>query len=52
MLPIPNDSSVLRGSYLTIQVQRRFPGEPFRQAKADTPAFRAVREAMGPVKIE
>ena len=47
-----HDSAIQRGSYLTIQVQRRFPGEPFRQAKADTPAFRAAREAMGPVKIQ
>lgn len=46
-----HDSSVLRGSFLTIQIQRQYPDEQFRQATVDTPAFRAMREAMGPVKI-
>ena len=46
-----HDSSVLRGSFLTIQIERQYPKEQFDKATADTPAFRVMREAMGPVKI-
>ncbi len=46
-----HDSSVLRGSFLTIQIERQYPKEQFDKATVDTPAFRAMREAMGPVKI-
>ncbi len=46
-----HDSSVLRGSFLTTQIDRQYPQEQFGKATVDTPAFRAMREAMGPVKI-
>jgi hypothetical protein len=47
-----HDSSLLRGSFLTVQLQRQYPEGHFEQAKRDTSAFRAMRDAMGPVKIE
>ncbi len=46
-----HDSSVLRGSFLTVQLARQYPQGHFDQATVDTEAFRAMREAMGPVKI-
>ena len=47
-----HDSSLLRGSFLTVQLMRQYPEGHFEQARRDTSAFRAMREAMGPVKIE
>src|SRR5712691_683269 len=47
-----HDSSLLRGSFLTVQLQRQYAESQFEQAKRDSSAFRAMREAMGPVKIE
>jgi hypothetical protein len=47
-----HDSSLMRGSFLTAQIQRQYPEGRFEQAKRDSSAFRAMREAMGPVKIE
>jgi hypothetical protein len=47
-----HDSSLMRGSFLTVQLMRQYPEGHFEQAKRDTSAFRAMREAMGPVKIE
>ena len=47
-----HDSSVMRGSFLTVQLMRQYPEGHFEQAKRDSSAFRAMREAMGPVKIE
>jgi peptidase M48-like protein len=47
-----HDSSLLRGSFLTVQLMRQYPESQFEQMKRDSPAFRAMREAMGPVKIE
>ena len=46
-----HDSNVMRGSFLTIQIQRQYPQEDFSKAIVDTEAFRAMREAMGPVKV-
>ena len=46
-----HDSSVLRGSFLTVQLARQYPQGHFDQATVDTEAFRTMREAMGPVKI-
>jgi predicted Zn-dependent protease len=46
-----HDSSVLRGSFLTVQTQRRYPQADFSQETVDTEAFRAVRAAIGPVKV-
>lgn len=47
-----HDSSVLRGSFLTVQLLREYPEGHFDGARVDTDAFRAMRDAMGPVKIE
>jgi len=46
-----HDSSLLRGSFLAVQLMRQYPESQFEQAKRDSSAFRAMR-AMGPVKIE
>ena len=46
-----HESNVLRGSFMTVQIQRQYPQADFSQKTADTEAFRAMREAMGPVKI-
>jgi hypothetical protein len=47
-----HDSSLMRGSFLTVQLMRQYPENQFEQTKRDSSAFRAMREAMGPVKIE
>jgi hypothetical protein len=47
-----HDSSLMRGSFLTVQLMRQYPEGHFEQARRDSSAFRAMREAMGPVKIE
>ncbi len=47
-----HDSSLMRGSFLTVQLQRQYAESQFEQAKRDSSAFRAMRGAMGPVKIE
>jgi Peptidase family M48 len=47
-----HDSSLMRGSFLTVQLMRQYPESHFEQARRDSSAFRAMREAMGPVKIE
>ena len=45
-----DDSNVLRGSFLAIQIPRQYPGADFLGATRDTEAFRNMRLAMGPVK--
>ena len=47
-----HDSSLMRGSFLTVQLMRQYPENHWEKAKKDTDAFQAMREAMGPVKIE
>src|SRR6266566_3115658 len=47
-----HDSSLMRGSFLDVQLMRHYPDGRFDAAKRDTSGFRAMREAMGPVKIE
>jgi hypothetical protein len=47
-----HDSSLMRGSFLTIQLMRQYPDNHWDNAKKDTDAFQDMREAMGPVKIE
>lgn len=46
-----HDSSVLRGSFLTVQISRRFPQQDVSKGTVDTDAFRTMRDTMGPVKI-
>ncbi len=47
-----HESGVLRGSFLTIQLLREYPEAMFDDKTKDTKAFRDMREAMGPVKVE
>jgi predicted Zn-dependent protease len=47
-----HDSSLMRGSFLTVQLMRQYPDNHWDNAKKDTDTFQAMREAMGPVKIE
>jgi predicted Zn-dependent protease len=46
-----HDSSLLRGSFLTVQLEREYPEGHFDGKVTDTEQFRAMKEAMGPVKI-
>jgi hypothetical protein len=46
-----HDAMLLRGSFLTVQIQRQYPQEKFKDAIVDTPAFKAMKQVMGPVKI-
>ncbi len=46
-----HDSSLLRGSFLNVQLARQYPENHFDKAVADTEQFKAMKEAMGPVKI-
>lgn len=47
-----HDSSIQRGSFLTVQIARQYPDKKFENTVANTDAFQAMREALGPVKIE
>ena len=47
-----HDSSLMRGSFITVQLMRQYPDSHWEQAKKDTDAFQAMKENMGPVKIE
>lgn len=46
-----HDSSLLRGSFLTVQLMEQYPERHFEGARVDTKDFQAMREALGPVKI-
>jgi len=47
-----HDSSLLRGSFLTVQLIEQYSERRFDGARVDTAGFQTMREAMGPVKIE
>ena len=47
-----HDSSLMRGSFLTVQLQKEYAADHFEGAKKDTKEFRAMKEDLGPVKIE
>ncbi len=47
-----HDSSVLRGSFLEVQLAAQYPQSHFDGARVNTKEFQAMRDAMGPVKIE
>jgi hypothetical protein len=47
-----HDSAVLRGSFLTVQLMKQYPDHHFDGTRTNTDAFDAMREALGPVKIE
>jgi hypothetical protein len=46
-----HDSSVIRGSFLTVQLMREYPEGRWDTAKKNTPAFQTMKEDLGPVKI-
>jgi predicted Zn-dependent protease len=46
-----HDSSVIRGSFLTIQLMREYPESHWDSAKKNTPAFQTMKDDLGPVKI-
>jgi hypothetical protein len=47
-----HDSSVLRGSFLVVQLETQYPQGRFDGTRVDTKAFQSMRDAMGPVKID
>ena len=47
-----HDSSVLRGSFMTVQLMKQYPDNQFDGNRVNTKAFEEMREALGPVKIE
>jgi len=46
-----HDSSVLRGSFLTIQLMREYPEGHWDSAKKNTTAFQTMKDDLGPVNI-
>lgn len=46
-----HDSSLLRGSFLTVQLGRQYPEGHFDKATVQTPEFTTMKEVMGPVKV-
>jgi Peptidase family M48 len=46
-----HDSSVIRGSFLTVQLMREYPEGHWDTARKNTPAFLTMKEDLGPVKI-
>jgi len=46
-----HDSSLIRGSFLTIQLMREYPDNSWGETKKNTKAFQTMKEDLGPVKI-
>jgi hypothetical protein len=46
-----HDSSLIRGSFLTIQLQREYPDQNWEGTKKNTKAFEQMKEDLGPVNI-
>jgi hypothetical protein len=46
-----HDSFMVRGSFLEVQLQKQYPNHPFDSLKKDSPAFKQMKAAMGPVKV-
>jgi len=46
-----HDSSLIRGSFLTIQLMKEYPEGHWDGTKKNTPAFQSMKEDLGPVKI-
>jgi hypothetical protein len=46
-----HDDSLIRGSFLTIQLDRTHPNMDWNKAIKNTKAFQAMKEDLGPVKI-
>ena len=46
-----HESSVIRGSFLTVQLMREYPEGQWGGTKKNTPAFQTMKDDLGPVKI-
>jgi hypothetical protein len=46
-----HDSSLIRGSFLTIQLMREYPDRSWGDTRKTTAAFQTMKEDLGPVKI-
>jgi hypothetical protein len=46
-----HDSSVIRGSFLTVQLMRQYPDSQWDKTKKNTAAFDTMKDDLGPVKI-
>jgi hypothetical protein len=46
-----HDSSLIRGSFLTVQLMREYPDGHWDSAKKNTSSFQAMKDDLGPVKI-
>ncbi len=46
-----HDSSVIRGSFLTVQLSKEYPDAHWDGTKKNTAAFQSMKEDLGPVKI-
>ena len=46
-----HDSSLIRGSFMTIQLMRAYPDNSWAGTKKNTKAFQTMKEDLGPVKI-
>lgn len=46
-----HDSSVIRGSFLAMQLKRQYPNANWETKKKNTPAFQTMKDDLGPVKI-
>jgi len=46
-----HESSVIRGSFLTVQLMREYPEGHWDGAKKNTSAFQTMKDDLGPVKI-
>lgn len=46
-----HDSSLIRGSFLTVQLTKEYPEAHWDGTKKNIPAFQTMKEDLGPVKI-
>lgn len=46
-----HDSSLIRGSFLTVQLLREYPDGRWDAVKRNSPAFQTMKDDLGPVKI-
>lgn len=46
-----HESSVIRGSFMNVQLMRAYPESHWDQAKKNTVAFQTMKDDLGPVKI-
>lgn len=46
-----HDSSLIRGSFLTVQLMKEYPEANWNTAKKNTKTFQSMKDDLGPVKI-